>query len=77
MPEMHIVTISNPSNKNPIRILSIKTGSPHFHASPVKSNVSSQCNSFLINMLGRSFESLEVDFNTILLSGIEGILFFR
>lgn len=40
MPEMHIVTISNPSNKNQIRIWSIKTGSPHFHASPVKTNVS-------------------------------------
>ena len=40
MPELHIVTISNPSNKNQIRILSVKTGSPHFHASPVKTNVS-------------------------------------
>ena len=41
MPEMHVVTISNPSAKNQIRILSIRTGSPHFHASPVKIDVSS------------------------------------
>eukprot|EP00795_Rhopilema_esculentum_P000912 gene912-10668_t len=38
MPVMQIVTILNPSNKNQLRIMSIRTGSPHFHASLVKSS---------------------------------------
>ena len=40
MPAMRTVTIINPSNKNQIQLLSIRTAAPHFHLSPIKSKVS-------------------------------------